>query len=251
MREDLWPEENLMVLEYSWIHPIMVFWRNQRFACRENTCYNELTMAGETNQNISEAGSTIKNNDEKIITRETAQEKLDEATQKLQENTDLQTAAEAERKPIADRLEANRPKLAETEQKLGDAQKKRESLSSAISTNTNRIKEIDVQMQELTANTSILTPEEITQKLEALKVEKAGLEKDNAEKKPLLAQTEQQIAVLETEKAKLSKAISDDEALIKPIEVRLNQLKEAWKPLQENEARLRGKSIELAGIIQR
>ncbi len=208
-------------------------------------------MAGETNKNISEAGSAIKSNDETIITQESAQQKLDEATQKLTENTDLQTAAEAERKPIADRLEANRPKLAETEQKLGIAEGKRDELSKAIKTNTDRITQIDAAIAELTSNVSTLSSEEAEEQLKKLQQEKTDLEKDNAVKKPILEQTKKEITVLAAEKAKLSKAIADDEALIKPIEARLKQLKEAWKPLQENKTRLETKNKELTSIIQR
>jgi chromosome segregation ATPase len=99
-------------------------------------------MVKESNANLSESGSAVKDNGENIITQEAAQQKLEEATQKLQDNNDQQTAAEAERKPIADRLESNRPKLQETEQKLGIAEKKRNTLSTAIQNNSKRITEI-------------------------------------------------------------------------------------------------------------
>ncbi len=208
-------------------------------------------MGKESNANLSESGSAVKDNGENIITQETAQQKLEEATQKLQDNNDQQTAAEAERKPIADRLELNRPKLKETEQKLGIAEEKRNTLSTAIQTNSKRITEIEAEITELTSNVSTLSPEEVQEKLKKLQTEKADKERDNAEKKPILAQTEKEIATLSAQKAQLSKAISDDETLIKPIEARLVQLKEEWKPLQKKESQLRAESKGLAEVINK
>ncbi len=208
-------------------------------------------MGKESNANLSESGSAVKDNGENIITQETAQKKLEEATQKLQDNNDQQTSAEAERKPIADRLELNRPKLQETEQKLGIAEKKRNTLSTAIQNNSKRITEIEAEITGLTSNVSTLSPEEVQEKLKKLQTEKADKEKDNAEKKPILEQTKKDIAVLEAEKAKLSKAISDDEALIKPIEARLAQLKVDWEPLQKKESQLRAESKGLAEVIDK
>lgn len=208
-------------------------------------------MGKESNANLSESGSAVKDNGENIITQETAQQKLEEATQKLQDNNDQQTAAEAERKPIADRLELNRPKLKETEQKLGIAEEKRNTLSTAIQNNSKRITEIEAEITELTSNVSTLSPEEVQEKLKKLQTEKADKERDNAEKKPILAQTEKEIATLSAQKAQLSKAISDDETLIKPIEARLVQLKEEWKPLQKKESQLRAESKGLAEVINK